>query len=123
MLQTLLYSPARLLSVMLGVSVLFGATHAKDVSAFTMPTYASVFSDSKQKDTASGNGANMYKIQVEHHNHIDKVSLKSMVNKMNKQTPQADAKSLHRNRHGGPKKVSKKQKHSDAWHVLLRQAV
>ncbi len=122
MLQTLLYSPVRLLSVMLGISVLFGATHAKDVSAFTMPTYASFFSDSKQKDTSSNSG-NVYKIQVEHHNHIDKVNLKSVVNKMNKQTPQADAKSLHRNRHGGPKKVSKKQKHSDAWHVLLRQAV
>lgn len=120
MLQTLLYSPARLLSVVLGVSVLFGATHAKDVSALTMPTYASVFSDSKQKDSSPGNA---YKIQVDHHNHIDKVRLKSVVNKMNKQTPQADAKSLHRNRHGGPKKVSRKQKHNDAWHMLLRQAV
>lgn len=122
MLQTLLYSPARLLSVILGVSVLFGATHAKDVSAFTMPTYASVFSDSKQKDATSG-GNNAYKIQVEHHNHIDKISLKSVMKKMNKQTPQADAKSLRRERHSSPKKVSKKQKHSDAWHVLLRQAV
>lgn len=123
MLQTLLYSPGKLLSVALGVSVLFGATHAKDVSAFTIPTYSSVFNSSKQKDGPSFGNSNAYKIQVEHHNHIDKISLKSMVNKINKQTPQADAKSLRRSRHSEPKKVSKKQKHSDAWHVLLRQAV
>ena len=120
MTQTFTYSFGKLLSIALGVSVLFGATHAKDVSAFTLPTYSSLFNNSKQTDN---NPQNTYKIHVEHHNHIDKVSLKSTLNKMNKQTPQADAKSLHRSRHGSPKKVSKKQKHNDAWHLLLHQAV
>lgn len=119
MTQTLTYSFGKLVSVALGVSVLFGATHAKDVSAFALPTYTAMFNNSKQTDNSP---QNVYKINVDHHNHIDKVGLKSVVNKINKQTPQADAKSLHRNRHGAPKKVSKKQKHSDAWHVLLRKA-
>ncbi len=121
MTQTLAYSFGKLLSVVLGVSVLFGATHAKDVSAFALPAYSAAFNTNKQADNS--NPQNIYKINVEHHNHIDKVSLKSVVSKMNQQTPQADAKSLYRNRHSEPKKVSKKQKHTDAWHVLLRQAI
>lgn len=120
MVQTLLYSPNKLLSVALGISVLFGATHAKDVSALTLPSYAAMFSDSRGKDNNTNQNA-YYKINVDHHNHIDRMNLKSVVNKVNKQTPQADAKSLHRSRHGSPKKVSKKQNHDDSWHTLLHQ--
>jgi|GEM_PF-6491646 len=120
MTQTLTYTFPKLISIALGISVLFGATHAKDVSAFAMPSYFSALSsNNKQGDNTT---ANTYKIAVDHHNHIDRLSLKSVVKKIDKQTPQADAKSLHRSRHGSPKKVSKKQHHGDSWHTLLRQA-
>lgn len=123
MTQTFNISFGQLVSFVVGLSVFFGASHAKDISAFTLPTYSKVFNTEKSGDSSLKNQQNTYKIQAELHNHIDRQTLKSMLSKANKQTPQADAKSLHRNRHSAPKKVSKKQKHSDAWHMLLRQGV
>lgn len=122
MLQALTYHPVKLLSFALGVSVLFSSVHAKDISAFAMPTGANLISNQKQGNTSSPDGSG-YKINVEHHNHIDKVSLKSVVKNTAQDTPQADAKSLRRNRHSAAKKVAKKQKYTDAWHTLLMKAI
>lgn len=118
-MQTLTYTLPKLLSIVLGISVLFGATHAKDVSAFAIPAYSVKLSNnSKQSDNSI---TNLYKIHAEHHNHIDRQTLKSIITQINKQAPQADLKTMQCHRHGVAKKVSKKQKYSDSWHRLLPQ--
>lgn len=90
------------LSSLLALSVLLLSTHAKDVSALSTATPHG----KKVDDSSIGHKVQKIadKQAGELHNHVEKQTYKSMVKAFSDQSPQADNRSLRKQRHSAPER-------------------
>lgn len=101
----MLKTTTALFSSMMAFSILLLGVHAKDVSAMSLSSNGN---NRKYDDSVGQKVQKLAERQVNDlHNHVEKQSYKSMVKAFNDQSPQADSRSMRKQRHETPDKKLK----------------